>query len=62
MLHPFSFPKEALKNIQIMAEISKNSGTSGCNNLLTWSEDLLKLSDLSTESGPLKVGFGVSTF
>ncbi|PLW17357.1 hypothetical protein PCANC_14077 [Puccinia coronata f. sp. avenae] len=41
-----------------MAEISKNSGTSGCNNLLTWSEDLLKLSDLSTESGPLKVGFG----
>ncbi|KAI7941238.1 hypothetical protein MJO29_013312 [Puccinia striiformis f. sp. tritici] len=57
MLYPISIPREDLKNIEIMTEISKNSETSGCNSLLTWSEELLHLSDLSAESGPLKVGF-----
>ncbi|KAA1079155.1 hypothetical protein PGT21_001702 [Puccinia graminis f. sp. tritici] len=57
MLHPISIPRQDFKNIQIMTEISKSAETPGCNNLLTWSEDLLNLSDLSAESGPLKVDF-----
>ncbi|WAR56723.1 hypothetical protein PtB15_7B573 [Puccinia triticina] len=40
-----------------MTDISKDSETPGCNSLLTWSEDLLSLSDLSADSGPLKVDF-----
>ncbi|KNZ59328.1 hypothetical protein VP01_1757g2 [Puccinia sorghi] len=54
MLYPVSIPRESFRDCRIMIAISKHSETSEGDNLLTWPEDLLNLSDLSTESGPLK--------